>query len=209
MGIRWRSPAKVLALFGGGALLIEAALAVLLLGLDAEASSPVRTAILLGWPASSHWSPRSSCSRPLTRAGCLPRRGGSSCLRAAAVVGLPAPRALLGAVLPARAADSRRGSRPAARLAAGRDAVDLAAILAWRQARISPSAWPEVYLGSNRGVPGPSRTGHGPHHLRVYGVWARPVTSSIAALPLTCSTASSITHTRFHSPSISASAASR
>ena len=48
IGIRWHSPAAVLALFGGGVLLVEAVLAVLLLGLDVEASSPMRTALLLG-----------------------------------------------------------------------------------------------------------------------------------------------------------------
>ena len=48
IGIRWHSPAAVLALFGGGVLLVEAVLVALLLGLDVEASSPMRTALLLG-----------------------------------------------------------------------------------------------------------------------------------------------------------------
>lgn len=47
-GICWQNPATVLALFGGGVLLVEAMLAVLLFGLDVEASSPTRTALLLG-----------------------------------------------------------------------------------------------------------------------------------------------------------------
>jgi hypothetical protein len=48
IGARRHDPAAMLALFGGGVLLVEAVLAVLLLGFDAEASSTTRTALRLG-----------------------------------------------------------------------------------------------------------------------------------------------------------------
>ena len=43
-----RDPGALLALAGGGVLLVEALLAALLFGLDAEAHSPTQTALLLG-----------------------------------------------------------------------------------------------------------------------------------------------------------------
>ena len=47
-GIVWHSLAAILALSGGGVLLVEALLAALLIGFDDPASSPLRTALLLG-----------------------------------------------------------------------------------------------------------------------------------------------------------------
>ena len=46
--VGWRDAAALLALAGGGVLLVEALLAALLFGLGAEAYSPTRTALLLG-----------------------------------------------------------------------------------------------------------------------------------------------------------------
>jgi hypothetical protein len=48
IGVRRHDPAAMLALSGGGVLLAEAVLAALLVGFDDPASSPLRTALLLG-----------------------------------------------------------------------------------------------------------------------------------------------------------------
>jgi hypothetical protein len=48
IGVRWRDPAVLIAVFGGGVMLVEAMLAALLIGLDVDVSSPTRTALVLG-----------------------------------------------------------------------------------------------------------------------------------------------------------------
>ena len=48
VGIRWHSPTALLALSGGGVLVVEAVLAALLFGVDADAPPATRTALLLG-----------------------------------------------------------------------------------------------------------------------------------------------------------------
>lgn len=141
IGISWPSPAKVLALFGGGALLVEAALAVLLLGLDVEASSPVRTAILRGVSGVV-----ALVAAQLVLAA--PRLASVVCLVAvapAAFVQLPLFVSRLHALYwgsSFQPAQPTLGEALAPLLAWLLVATPLtcAAILAWRQARISPSA---------------------------------------------------------------------
>jgi hypothetical protein len=97
VGIRRHSLAAALAMFGGGMLLVEVVLAALLFGLDIDAPSPTRTALLLAV-------------------------GGLVALGAAQLVpAAPRLAPLLAWLLAA-------------------SPLVCAAILAWRQARTSPSA---------------------------------------------------------------------
>jgi len=136
-----RDPAALFALIGGGVLLVEAVLAVLLLGFDAEASSTTRTALLLGFAGLVALG--AARLVPAT-----PRLAALLCLVAA----VPAAFALLPTCASRLHAlywgpsfspgQPTVGEALAPLLAWLLAATPLicAAILAWRQARISPSA---------------------------------------------------------------------
>ena len=120
-----RDAAALLALAGGGALLVEALLAALLFGIGAEAYSPTRTALLLGVGGLVALI----AARLVLTA---PRLASILCLVAlapAAAAHLPEFASRLHAhywrpllLLAHRWANPRGGPRPAARLAAGRRA---------------------------------------------------------------------------------------
>jgi hypothetical protein len=137
-GMLWRRPPALLALFGGGVLLVEALLTALLLGLDPEDPSPTRMALLLGI------SGLVALGVP-TVLGSAPRLGSLFCLVAAGLAGyatLPFFTARLHALHaqplwgPASDVTLRQVLTPLIAWLLAAVPLACAAVLAWREAHV-------------------------------------------------------------------------